>query len=136
MLSPERCAALCAFPFDSDLILHEAGIPSVGLWAQVPHYISGAAYPAASLAVVYNKPDVAQRFVAAHTDAVTCLAMHPDGVLVAPDGGRALLEYKCPAAKAYKGMSAADAAALEAGQRPGRVLAGLVGLAGACQHSA
>ena len=32
--------------------LHEAGIASVGLWAQVPHYISGASYPAASLALV------------------------------------------------------------------------------------
>lgn len=32
--------------------LHEAGVPAVGLWAQVPHYISGASYPAASLALV------------------------------------------------------------------------------------
>ena len=31
---------------------HAAGIESVGLWAQVPHYISGAHYPAASLALV------------------------------------------------------------------------------------
>lgn len=32
--------------------LHAAGIEAVGLWAQVPHYISGAHYPAASLALV------------------------------------------------------------------------------------
>ncbi|MBQ88564.1 MAG: hypothetical protein CL433_06965 [Acidimicrobiaceae bacterium] len=31
---------------------HAAGIESVGLWAQVPHYISGAHYPAASLALI------------------------------------------------------------------------------------
>ena len=31
---------------------HEAGIDSLGLWAQVPHYISGMPYPAGSLALV------------------------------------------------------------------------------------
>jgi len=31
---------------------HEAGISSVALWAQVPHYISGMHYPAGSLALV------------------------------------------------------------------------------------
>ena len=35
-----------------EFALHDAGIPSVGLWAQVPHYISGASYPPASLALV------------------------------------------------------------------------------------
>jgi proteasome assembly chaperone (PAC2) family protein len=30
----------------------EAGIPSVGLWAQVPHYVSAMAYPAASVALL------------------------------------------------------------------------------------
>ena len=35
-----------------ELAHHAAGIESVGLWAQVPHYISGAHYPAASLALV------------------------------------------------------------------------------------
>jgi len=32
--------------------VHEAGIDAVGLWAQVPHYISGMPYPAGSLALV------------------------------------------------------------------------------------
>lgn len=32
--------------------LHQAGVPAVGLWAQVPHYISGATYPPATLALV------------------------------------------------------------------------------------
>lgn len=31
---------------------HEAGVPAVGLWAQVPHYISGASYPPATQALV------------------------------------------------------------------------------------
>lgn len=35
-----------------ELEMHEAGIEAVGLWAQVPHYISGARYPAASVALV------------------------------------------------------------------------------------
>lgn len=35
------------------------GIPAVGLWAQVPHYISAMAYPAASLAMLEALDDVA-----------------------------------------------------------------------------
>ena len=35
-----------------EMALHQSGIEAVGLWAQVPHYISGAHYPAASLALV------------------------------------------------------------------------------------
>ncbi len=30
----------------------EAGIPSLGLWAQVPHYISGLNYPAAAISLI------------------------------------------------------------------------------------
>lgn len=32
--------------------MHERGIPSLGIWAQVPHYISSMAYPAASVALL------------------------------------------------------------------------------------
>jgi hypothetical protein len=32
--------------------LHDAGIPSIGLWAQVPQYLPGMTYPAASLALM------------------------------------------------------------------------------------
>lgn len=35
------------------------GIPAVGLWAQVPHYISSMSYPAASLALLEALDDVA-----------------------------------------------------------------------------
>src|SRR5690606_36037894 len=32
--------------------LHERGIPALGIWAQVPHYIASMAYPAASVALL------------------------------------------------------------------------------------
>ncbi len=32
--------------------MHERGIPSLGVWAQVPHYISAMSYPAASVALL------------------------------------------------------------------------------------
>lgn len=32
--------------------LHERGIPAMGIWAQVPHYISSMSYPAASVALL------------------------------------------------------------------------------------
>lgn len=35
-----------------EMATHDAGIPTLGLWAQVPHYISGMAYPAASVALL------------------------------------------------------------------------------------
>ena len=32
--------------------LHDRGIPAMGIWAQVPHYISSMSYPAASVALL------------------------------------------------------------------------------------
>jgi hypothetical protein len=32
--------------------MHERGIPSLGVWAQVPHYVSAMSYPAASVALL------------------------------------------------------------------------------------
>ncbi len=32
--------------------MHERGIPAMGVWAQVPHYISSMSYPAASVALL------------------------------------------------------------------------------------
>jgi proteasome assembly chaperone (PAC2) family protein len=32
--------------------MHERGIPAVGLWAQVPHYVAAMSYPAASVALL------------------------------------------------------------------------------------
>ena len=33
-------------------VLHDAGIPSIGIWAQVPQYLPGMTYPAATLALL------------------------------------------------------------------------------------
>jgi hypothetical protein len=35
-----------------EIALGEAGIPTVGLWARVPHYVSGMAFPSASAALL------------------------------------------------------------------------------------
>lgn len=32
--------------------MHERGIPSLGIWAQVPHYVASMSYPAASVALL------------------------------------------------------------------------------------
>jgi proteasome assembly chaperone (PAC2) family protein len=43
-----------------ELSLSEAGIPAVGLWARVPHYIAGYPYPAASAALLTTLASVAE----------------------------------------------------------------------------
>ncbi len=35
-----------------EMVVYDAGVPSMGLWAQIPHYISGVPYPAGSLALI------------------------------------------------------------------------------------
>jgi proteasome assembly chaperone (PAC2) family protein len=42
-----------------DVVANEAGIPAVGLWAQVPHYVASMAYPAASAALLEGLGEVA-----------------------------------------------------------------------------
>ena len=43
-----------------ELALADAGIPAVGLWARVPHYISGYPYPAASAALLSSLASLAE----------------------------------------------------------------------------
>lgn len=43
-------------------VLHDAGIPSIGLWAQVPQYLPGMTYPAASLALLRGLTSVADLY--------------------------------------------------------------------------
>ena len=63
--------------------------------AQVRYNVKGElVYPAASLTVVYNKPDDKQSFVSAHTDTVTCMAMHPDGELWGGATNNRILKFK------------------------------------------
>jgi hypothetical protein len=35
-----------------ELALHDRGVPALGIWAQVPHYVVSMAYPAASIALL------------------------------------------------------------------------------------
>lgn len=42
-----------------DVALNDIGIPTLGLWAQVPHYVSSMNYPAASVALVEGLADIA-----------------------------------------------------------------------------
>jgi hypothetical protein len=37
----------------------DKGVPSLGIWAQVPHYVSAMSYPAATLALLVGLHDVA-----------------------------------------------------------------------------
>lgn len=59
---------------------HEAGIPAVGMWSQVPHYAAAMPYPAASLALLEGLHQLAgldlevgdlPREAAASTDRIT-----------------------------------------------------------------
>lgn len=42
-----------------DVAANEAGIPALGLWAQVPHYVASMPYPAASVALLDGLGEVA-----------------------------------------------------------------------------
>lgn len=42
-----------------DVEANKLGVPTLGLWAQIPHYISSMPYPAASLALLEGLRDVA-----------------------------------------------------------------------------
>lgn len=42
-----------------DVAANESGIDALGLWAQVPHYVSGMPYPAASVALLEGLHEVA-----------------------------------------------------------------------------
>ncbi len=42
-----------------DVVANSAGIPSMGLWAQVPHYVSSMPYPASSVALLDGLDTVA-----------------------------------------------------------------------------
>jgi hypothetical protein len=47
--------------------IHSAGIPSAGIWAQVPHYVSAMSYPAASVALLDALEEVASITITART---------------------------------------------------------------------
>ncbi|MDH3706151.1 MAG: PAC2 family protein [Acidimicrobiia bacterium] len=43
--------------------LHQQGVPAIGLWAQVPHYLTGITYPEAAAALLEGLDPVANRRV-------------------------------------------------------------------------
>ncbi len=47
--------------------MHERGIPSIGIWAQVPHYIASMTYPAASVALLDGLHEVTDLVIDAAT---------------------------------------------------------------------
>jgi len=49
--------------------LTEAGIPSLGIWVQVPHYVSAMSYPAASVALLEGLREVTGRLHGRDGDA-------------------------------------------------------------------
>ncbi len=70
--------------------LGEAGIPAVGLWAEVPHYISGNGHPASALALVdamattlgvtLDTEELELAAVAHTTQVDEAVADHPDAM--------------------------------------------------------
>jgi len=47
--------------------MHERGIPAIGIWAQVPHYIASMTYPAASVALLDGLREVTDLVIDAAT---------------------------------------------------------------------
>ena len=47
--------------------MHERGIPAIGIWAQVPHYIASMTYPAASVALLDGLREVTHLVIDAAT---------------------------------------------------------------------
>ena len=64
---PTPCTATSGGPSTSpagihaviDVVANDAGIPALGLWAQVPHYVASMPYPAASVALLEGLGEVA-----------------------------------------------------------------------------
>ena len=74
--------------------LTEAGIPSLGLWVQVPHYVSAMAYPAASAALLDGLREVTGIAVP-HDDLDTAAGMmreRIDQLVAANDDHRTMVE--------------------------------------------
>ena len=57
---PHAARSTCppAWPPRSSTPLHGRGIPALGLWAQVPHYVATMSYPAASVALLDGLAEV------------------------------------------------------------------------------
>jgi hypothetical protein len=77
-----------------EIELHGRGIPSVGLWAQVPHYIASVSYPAASVALLDGLREATGLVIDAadlRSDVIT-QARRIDSLVDGNDEHRAMIE--------------------------------------------
>lgn len=73
--------------------LHDQGIPSLGLWVQVPHYVATVSYPAASVALLDSLREVANVVIdgAALRQEVIVQRRHLDRMVDNDDDNRRML---------------------------------------------
>jgi PAC2 family len=97
-----------------ELAFGEAGIPTVGLWARVPHYVSGMAFPAASAALIDGLAAVGDLSVDStelHTAADTSLQQVDD--LISKSG-----EHTSMVHQLERSVDAAEGNPLDVGTLP------------------
>jgi hypothetical protein len=97
-----------------ELAFGDAGIPTVGLWARVPHYVSGMAFPAASAALLDGLSAVAQLSidtVELHTAADTSRRQVDELISKSDEHGSLVRQLE-------RNVDAAEGNPLEVGQIP------------------
>ena len=97
-----------------EIALGEAGVPTVGLWARVPHYVAGMAFPAASAALLdglSSVADLALDSTALHTAADTSL-QQVDELIAKSD------EHTTMVRQLERSVDAAEGNPLDVGQMP------------------
>jgi hypothetical protein len=97
-----------------EIALGEAGVPTVGLWARVPHYVAGMAFPAASAALLdglSSVADLALDSTALHTAADTSLRQ-VDELIAKSD------EHTTMVRQLERSVDAAEGNPLDVGQIP------------------
>ena len=74
--------------------LHDRGIPALGIWAQVPHYIASMSYPAASVALLDGMREATGLVVDAATlrGEVMIQRRRLDALVVSNDEHRPMIE--------------------------------------------
>ena len=97
-----------------EIALGDAGVPTVGLWARVPHYVAGMAFPAASAALLdglSSVADLALDSTALHTAADTSL-QQVDELIAKSD------EHTTMVRQLERSVDAAEGNPLDVGQIP------------------
>jgi PAC2 family len=97
-----------------EIALGDAGVPTVGLWARVPHYVAGMAFPAASAALLDGLSmvaDLALDSSSLHTAADTSLRQVDE--LIAKS-----TEHTAMVRQLERSVDAAEGNPLDVGQMP------------------